>query len=263
MKLPHDFQLINLVPDLEPGVYPLNFAPFEEGNNGAGDYYGLYWPLGQEQQEPFICGYEHDYDSLTAEYRNLTEFLADQRATPSLGDESFFVNPYLKAKLLARKGLLHEAIAKLQVSISLFGEYAASWSLLAQLLQRNQQPGAADAGRQAMLANWSFGIPGFACFELFRKLPVPVEFTEDPLFRYRESLFELSSPSASLQVNFPELWRVIEDYKSQQDSLAATQLLRNYGYLLRRHRQSPPTLAEITEHDWLAEVATLRPLLTS
>lgn len=58
------------------GAYPpLGFIPINDAELGNGDYYGLCWPLGKENEEPFICDMLHDEWKLEVSFSSLKKFI--------------------------------------------------------------------------------------------------------------------------------------------------------------------------------------------
>lgn len=246
--------------DFTWATYPLNFIPFEEDNDGAGDYYGLYWALGQEQQEPIVCRHAHEEDALYPEYRNLADFLARYPASYALRDETFFLSLFLRAKVLARKGEDDEAYSRLLLSTRLFADYSASWTLLAERYQRRQQwPEAAHAIRRALLANWQLGQPDARCLHLFTSLPLPAELTTDPLFSRRESLFTAAATwQEGFSIDYQQLWSIVQAYAAAGDARAAVCLARNYGYALAHAPVETQQQLHFNPHQWMTELTALR-----
>src|SRR5688572_25207249 len=76
MKLPSEVSKITLFAGPSEGAYPpMGFCAFEECALGNGDYFGLYWPIGSEQQEPIIIEMRHDEGALIPAFSSLAAFL--------------------------------------------------------------------------------------------------------------------------------------------------------------------------------------------
>lgn len=61
VKAPLCINQLSLTGDIASGPYPPSgFAPVSDAELGNGDYFGLYWPFGQEAQEPIVCDMAHD-----------------------------------------------------------------------------------------------------------------------------------------------------------------------------------------------------------
>jgi hypothetical protein len=57
---------------------PLGFLPFLENQLGNGDYFGLYWPVGRETEEPLVVEMQHDGWSMCPAFSSLDAFLASR-----------------------------------------------------------------------------------------------------------------------------------------------------------------------------------------
>lgn len=77
MKLPRNASAVTL--DLEwkfEHTYPpLGFLPFPGYELGNGDRFGLYWPIGREDQEPLVMETEHDARALCPAFSSLDALL--------------------------------------------------------------------------------------------------------------------------------------------------------------------------------------------
>jgi hypothetical protein len=65
-------------------IPPLGFILFSEGALGNGDSFGLYWPIGKEQEEPLVAETWHDEWRVAPTYSSLRHFLT---ALERAGDE--------------------------------------------------------------------------------------------------------------------------------------------------------------------------------
>src|SRR3569623_2125838 len=76
MKLPDNIYKITIEKPTGIAVFPPNgFIDFEEGDDGGGDNYGLYWAIGKENEEPIVCHKNHEESLLIPQFPNLDSFL--------------------------------------------------------------------------------------------------------------------------------------------------------------------------------------------
>src|SRR5688572_25859842 len=82
MRLPPSIQQINLsLQDQGRWTYPpLGFVPFSDHAFGDGDTFGLYWPIGLEDNEPIVAEVDHNGWQLTPGFSSLETFLAVARS---------------------------------------------------------------------------------------------------------------------------------------------------------------------------------------
>src|SRR5687768_17285823 len=76
MKKPLAADRLSLMPDgISRGPYPPSgFLAVWDADLGNGDYFGLYWPLGREQEEPMVCDMAHDSWSMIPCFSNANTF---------------------------------------------------------------------------------------------------------------------------------------------------------------------------------------------
>ncbi|TWT38876.1 tetratricopeptide repeat protein [Blastopirellula retiformator] len=74
-------------------VYPpIGFFPFYDIGNG--DYHGLYWPIGKEEEPPLVAFSSHDAWSLIPEYSDMEAFYACSLARAADEDDSYSLVSY-------------------------------------------------------------------------------------------------------------------------------------------------------------------------
>ncbi len=240
MKLPKEIYQVTLKEDRYwTGIFPpLGYIEFEEGNDGGGDYYGLYWQWGKEQQEPIVCQLRHEEALLVPAYPDLNAFLAsDQQLGKQFFDEkgldnkTFFLMPFQKAKVLARNGQVSQAIERLQISVELFAEYSDSWTLLSeQLRKQGNILQAQQAALQAIKSNWAFGLPSQKAIAQFEVIDENGPLSGDPLVKRKAGLLTGGTYNNPFKVDVEQLLACIEAYKDVNDVLSAMLLEQNYGY---------------------------------
>jgi hypothetical protein len=99
------------------GPYPpLGFIPVSEAELGNGNYYGLYWPLGRENDEPLVCDMLHDEGRLILSFSSTDKFIEClerndwDRGDNGVDDENFTPSYYQKAKFCLSNNSIEEAI---------------------------------------------------------------------------------------------------------------------------------------------------------
>lgn len=261
MLLPIDYSRITpLLYDSHDELKGLSVVEFDEGNDGGGDGFYLYWPLGREQAEPFVCRFRHEEHILTAPYRQLADFLADFTIGESnLSDESFFYFSYAQAKLRFKKGQLEQAIETSLDCVSTFPDFSDAWSLLAAAFQAlGQHADAAVAVRRALLCAWQFGMPSNQCIAVFQSVTVPSHLAHDPLFKNRENLLHAGTYRQAFQIDYARLWSITQQYTELGDIESAVRIAQNYGYALHCAPQSQREALQFSTNQWAADLQALK-----
>lgn len=261
MLLPVDYSRITpLVYDSYDELKGLSVVEFDEGNDGGGDGFYLYWPLGREQAEPFVCLFRHEEHILTVPYRRLADFLADFTTGESnLSDESFFYFSYAQAKLRFKKGQPEQTIEILLDCVSPFPDFSDAWSLLAAAYQMiDHYADAAVAVRKAILSAWQFGMPSAQCVTVFQSVTVPSHLAHDPLFKNREDLFQAGTHRQAFQLDYARLWSIAQRYIELEDIESAVRVTQNYGYALHRAPQSQRVALQFSTNQWEADLQALK-----
>ena len=130
MKVPSGIEKVSLSKsDMSFGPYPpLGFVPLFDAELGNGDYFGLYWPLGKENEEPIVCDMLHDEWALEPSFSSLEKFiewlsLNDwKRGDEEVVDERLSTVIFTKAKLLYSGSDIESAIELLNKACINFPE---------------------------------------------------------------------------------------------------------------------------------------------
>jgi hypothetical protein len=225
---------------------PLGFVPFEQNQLGNGDYFGLYWPIGRENEEPLVVEMQHDGWSMCPAFSSLDAFLAlannslEWVGPPTLEQDprSPFANYSAAREALARDAV-DEAHELLQRAISILPEFGeAQWTLSRQLLRVGRDDDAFEASLLALIAPpcWG-GASNQALSWLKRRRSCPSRYVSDPLWLRRHSLtFKFGGSKENRDYDF--LRQIIDGYVEQGDSIKATLLLQTYGELMSRETTS-------------------------
>jgi tetratricopeptide (TPR) repeat protein len=260
MKKPTDIDKVKIIESTNSSIIPpIGFLEIEQGNGGYGDCYGLYWELGKEEQEPIVCEYEHEEFQLSPQFPKLSKFIewyqetdGQEANTINLNDRDFFMNLYLKSKVLARKNETEEAIERLEQSVKLFGEFSDSWALLGeQYYKVDNRSKAIESLFNAITSNWMFGLPSKKVIEMYSSIEMDNNSDTSPLFKYRKELLSSGDLSKPKVVNYPILKDVAYEFEQQGNYRAALLLSQNYAYLLSLEKDEIQVENKFNQNEWL------------
>jgi hypothetical protein len=217
---------------------PLGFVNIEEGGDGAGNNYGLYWEIGKEDKPPIICWFDHDEGVLEPSFPTLSSFLRwhklEDKADFSFkeGEDLFF--PYFnQAKLLNKKQKHEEAIQYLEHSVQLFGEHAGSWYLLnLQYLKTNDLKKLKKYFPEILKANWACGAPSNKQIKFMNEVIPLLGDSDDPILKLYNKLNLENGWKDGLRLNYNVLKEIIAKYHAQGDYISALKLKQNHAYSL-------------------------------
>lgn len=217
---------------------PLGFVSIDEGNDGAGNNYGMYWEIGKEDQFPIICWFDHDEGKLEPVFPSLASFirwykLNDKNTFELNEDEELFFPYYNKARLLNKRKNHEEAIKYLEYSISLFGEHTRSWYLLnLQYLKTNNKAKLHEFFPCILNSNWAFGAPEIKEIKFMNETISMFENSTDPIIKLYKKLNFTNDWKNGLKLEFPVLKEIIAEYHNQGNHLSVLKLKQNYGYAM-------------------------------
>lgn len=140
LRLPSDLRGVGALSWFSSTPFPpRGFAAFQDHSSGYGDTFGLYWPIGMEDQEPLVCEIVHDELAMVPAFSGLTAFLritdsldkAEHAASPSFDNDEHSPNAsFVAARDAIRSGTVEEACALLRRAIERLPEFTAALSLL-------------------------------------------------------------------------------------------------------------------------------------
>ncbi|WP_426667725.1 hypothetical protein ACPPVU_17010 [Mucilaginibacter sp. McL0603] len=245
MKLPDNIDKITIEKPNDFSVFPpIGFIEIREGNDGAGDNYGLYWAVGKEGEEPIVCHKLHEESLLVPEFPNLDSFLEwyyieQEQPIPfiNLSDKRFFLNLYNKSRVLTKNGKTEDAIQALEESIELFAEYTDSWTLLAyNYYTQNEIEKAEYASLNSIISNYAFGLPSKKAIDQFNRIDSSGKYKNHPLVKRKDGLLSGSSYFAPFTLDYDRILEVIEEFKELRDHKSALILEQNYAYLMKSEK---------------------------
>jgi tetratricopeptide (TPR) repeat protein len=211
MKLPKSIENVTVKSSTGVSVFPPSgFIEFEEGNDGGGDNYGLYWPVGREIEEPIVCYKNHEEALLVPQFSDLNSFLKwygveQGKASDFTGisDKPFFLDLYNKARVLTKSSKTEEAIQVLEESIEQFDEFTDSWTLLADnYYSQNKLDQAEYASLNSIVSNYAFGLPSKKAIEQFNRISPSGKYTDHPLVKRKEGLLSRGSYVNPFTINY-------------------------------------------------------------
>lgn len=240
LYLPSDISKITLDTDDQPvGYFPFGFIPFSEHALGNGDYFGLYWPIGCEDQEPIVAETRHDDGSVEPMFSSLAQFLdvvSDNDEDAYLDSPSYQVDPasplagYQEAKRLVREQEIDAATALLEAVIRRIPEYTSALGLLAtQYRRQGREDDACRLAARAIVAPPSFGRPSQGLPHwLARQDTAPEDMADDPVWLRRADLLDIPSGGTKDGGAYSALAQAIEAYIGQNRIAQALTLMQTY-----------------------------------
>jgi tetratricopeptide (TPR) repeat protein len=239
VKAPLGIDQLSLIGDIAPGPYPPSgFAPVHDAELGNGDYFGLYWPLGGETEEPIVCDMAHDSWSMIPCFPSASTFVAwleendYQRGDLPWLDAGFAPAHYEHGKEHVAAGRVTEAIAAFERACALFPESADYWFALAGQLRRSgNQTEAVTAALRAYTANWTFGRPADGVLRLIQsgeKLPA---LANDPIVKRSAQLTNRFGGEKD-NANYALLQAAVAEYLDRGEPKTALLVEQNIALML-------------------------------
>jgi len=241
MKLPDNIDKVTIETSTGTSAFPSNgFIEFEEGNDGGGDNYGLYWAIGRENEEPMVCHKIHEESLLVPEFPNLNSFLkwyyAEQGQTADFitsSDKPFFLDLYNKAKVLTKNDKTQDAILILEKSIEQFAEFTDSWALLADNYYKQHEVDKAEyASLNSIISNYAFGLPSKKAIDQFNKINSSGKYKDHPLVKRKDGLLSGGNYVNPFTINYFSILDAIAEFEKLFDYRSALILEQNYAYLM-------------------------------
>lgn len=261
MKTPPCITEVTISPYQSKGpLPPLGFVEMEEGNDGAGNNYGLYWQMGKEDYYPMVCWFDHDAGQLEPRFPTLSSFirwnnLDDKDTFEFEGEEDLFFPYYNKARLLNKRKKHEEAIEYLEYALHLFGEYTRSWYLVnLQFLKTNDIHRLTKYFPKILTSTWAFGAPEHKEVNFMKDSIALLEPSTDPIINLYNQLHLENNWKSGLQLNFDVLKEIIAEYHHQKDFLSALKLKQNLGYTMFYQNSQIIKEHNFDNNTWQAEL---------
>ena len=265
MKTPIGIEKVSLSPeDASLGPYPsLGFVPIYDAELGNGDYYGLYWPLGKENNDPFVCDMLHDEGRLEVSFSSLGKFiewldLNDwERGEEEVEDPESPSVMFNKAKSFYSGSDVQPAIELLTLACSNFPEISEYWYALSSQLRRvGNIEKSAKAALKALNSNWVFGIPSQGTIQSLKSPQFIEVLDQDPIIQ-RISELSFGFGGVKENSNYPIMKECIQEYFSSEKFVDGLMLLQNYGYAMYSETVAFQERYNFDLSDWQKELSEL------
>ena len=239
LHLPSEISQITLDKNDQPvGYCPFGFIPFAEHQLGNGDYFGLYWPIGQEDQEPIVAETFHDEGTLQPTHSSLAQFLVmaaeeedDHPEAPTYQQDPLApLGSYLEARRLLGEQRVEAAVELLQNVVQRLPEYTNALGLLAaQYLRLGRTEDACRTAVRAIVAPPSFGqAPQNIALWLAQHQEPPADLQDDPVWLHRAELISIPSGGTKHGGAYAALAEAIDAYIAQDQVVQALMLMQTY-----------------------------------
>lgn len=247
------------------GPYPpLGFAPFPGCEFGNGDMFGLYWPFGQEDQEPVICEMNHDGYVLVPAFPELGSFVAwaeehdwQWSDYSELDFEDWCVTSFRRGRAAISSGDVSAAIDYLRKAAQGLPDVAEYWFHLAMQLRRSgDRDGFEVAILNAVRSNWAFGLPPRGTMRAVQQIRAEGPCGTDPLRQIAGSL-SLSFGGTKHNEAYPLLRQCITAYREQGKWRHAAVLHQSNGWAMYRETTAFQERYEWESASWKSELVAL------
>ncbi|MEM6801162.1 MAG: hypothetical protein AAF696_07140 [Bacteroidota bacterium] len=240
MRLPENIHKVSLNPRLEIGPFPPNgFQPFDEASLGNGDYFGLYWELGKEDQAPIICEMIHDEGIITPRFSKLDIFLDWYELNDhawgeeEVSDEKFVLNFLAKGNEELKRNNPEKAIEFYKKSTESFGELSEPWFKLASQEKRlGNEVAFQKSIINTILSNWAIEFPSQNALRLLKSLNPIEELKHHPLIINRDKL-ELDFGGRKENETYVVLGEIIHALREMGELNKALLLEQNYALMMQ------------------------------
>jgi tetratricopeptide (TPR) repeat protein len=250
MKIPTKISDVNFDRILDWGYPypPTSFTPILEHQLGNGDMFGLYWPVGKEDEDPLVLEMRHDSFEMSPQFSSLDCFIAGSK---SLGDDDDFLHAtqendkkspvvlLTKAKELLANGEVDLGIELLKLAINVLPEYTQALCLLALMYRRQKKDDLAmESALKAFMCSPSFGQIDQQLWQWFCKQSnAPDTVANDPLWKHRH---EISWVFGNEKKNdtYLVLQKVMDEYLSKDMIIEWFLMSQTYSEYMYRETSS-------------------------
>jgi len=265
MKIPNGIEKLTVInSDIPLGPYPsLGFVPISDAQLGNGDYFGLYWPLGRENDDPIVCDMLHDEWALEPSFSCVDKFiqwldLNDwQRGDEEINDQQLSSVIFSKAKVLYSSTDIDGAIELLNKACSNLPEVSEYWfALYSQQRRIGDIEKSANAALKAINSNWAFGLPSDSILRALRNPQFQEMLKDDPLMQ-RIGEFELHFGGVKENANYPVMYECVQEYFKRDQFVEGLMLYQNYGYMMHSETVSFQQRYNFKLDNWRLEYSEL------
>lgn len=250
--------------DIPFGPYPsLGFVPLLNAELGNGDYFGLYWPIGREREEPIVCDMLHDEWALKPCFSSLAKFIEwldlndGERGEEEVIDEQLSSVIFTKAKALYSGSDVGTAIKLLNKACGNFPEVSEYWFALSSQSKRvGEIETSAQAALKALVSNWNFGFPVQEVIRLLQNPQFREVLNKDPIIQ-RIDEFELNFGGVKENRIYPIMYECIQEYFNNGQFVEGLILYQNYGYMMYSETSSFQDRYNFNLKNWQSEYSEL------
>ncbi len=265
MKSPKQIDKVSIeTSNVSLGPYPpLGFIPMHDAELGNGDYYGLYWSLGREKEEPVVCDMLHDEWSLEPSFSTLDKFIEWleindwERGDEEITDDNF--SPYLfyQAKSLLSGKDIEAAIEFLQRACHGFPDVSEYWETLSSQFRRvGKAEESANAALKAFNANWVFGLPSESIMRSLRNPKTKEILNSDPVIKRIDDI-SLGFGGVHENSTYTIIAECVEEYFVKEQYIEGLSLNQNYAYIMYSETVSFQERNKFILEDWQSEFSQL------
>jgi hypothetical protein len=265
MKIPNGIEKVSISKSDAPlGPYPsLGFVPMWDAELGNGDYFGLFWPLGKENEEPIVCDMLHDERALEPSFSSLAKFiewleLNDwERGDEEIIDDQLSTVIFTKAKALISGSDIEAAIDLLNKACSSFPEVSEYWFALSSQSKRfGDIETSANAALNALNSNWVFGFPPQGVIQSLRRPQFREVLNKDPVAQRIDEI-ELNFGGVKENSIYPIIYECVQEYINSERFIDGLMLYQNYGYMMHSETGSFQERYNFNLKSWQSEYSAL------
>ncbi len=243
-KLPQSVDQIRLEKTERLTVYmPFGFLPFDDYDLGNGDCFGLYWPIGKEQQEPLVAETLHDEGRIDPAFSSLDSFLAKAAQLnkhgwfgerPSINeDPASPVACYEAARAALTNQDFDNAVALLEKAVATLPEYTDALAALAAQYRRLQRhDDACRVAVQMIMSPPSFGYStqvGQIAGWFAKQTKCPDDLSDNPIWLGRAKLVSIPTGGSKDSDAYPIVREAIDTFVARGDIVRALTLMQTYA----------------------------------
>ncbi|SFW39317.1 hypothetical protein [Cellulophaga fucicola] len=239
MKLPKRIKEVSIDTEIQVGVYPPNgFLQFYEAGLGNGDYFGLYWEFGKENEEPIVCEMIHDEGIIKPSFSSLDKFLEwytlndFDYGDEEIDDEKLVYNYLEKGNQCLQQNNVEKAIEFYKASTESFGELSENWFKLASQYKRiGNELDFQKSIINAVISNWAIDFPSQNAVRMLKNLTPVAELKDHPLLRNREKI-DFNFGGQKENKNYEVIKAIFTELYELGDHNRALLLEQNYALMM-------------------------------
>ncbi|MDV2080858.1 tetratricopeptide repeat-containing protein [Marinobacter xestospongiae] len=265
MRVPDGIEELSVsVDDVPLGPYPpLGFLPVAEAALGNGDYYGLYWPIGRENQSPVVCDMFHDEHALKPCFSSVERFIEWlkvsewERGDNEIADEMSPALLFAEARVCYSGSDVKGAVELLKKACDVLPEVSEYWHALSTQAKRlSEVELSAQSALNALNSNWVFGLPSQGVIRMLRSPSVREAIPNDPLIQRIDEL-ELGFGGVKENPAYSVIYECVQEYFKREQFIEGLVLYQNYAYMMYSETLSFQERHDFNLQDWQSEYTGL------